>query len=91
MAAVPSFGVELQDAAEEYGPMIDRNDFSGNQATIAVHRAALAHLQASARSGGLNAIHVDAAAAVLDAAIARGDAELEVAAAIRALRPQSLA
>lgn len=89
--STPSFLVEMHDAASEYRDMIHSAVYTGDQATIDVHRSAIEHLSSSARSVGVDSRFVDVAADLLDEAIMAGNGGSEIASVFHVLRGKRLA
>lgn len=82
----PSFVIELEDAATEFSDMIARDDYSGDQATIDVHRMAVEHLVGSARKMGIDGRFMSTIAALMDQVVAGGGGTLEMASVFRVIR-----
>lgn len=86
--AMPSFLPEISHAAREYDGMIAKNDFTGNQAALYVHLAAMEHLSDSARQVGMDSRFTELLLAFYGQAVRDGDGDKEIAAAIKVARKQ---
>lgn len=84
--AMPSFVPEITHAAREYDGMIAADTFTGDQATIDVHVAAMEHIAASARASGMDTRFTDLLLAVFGDAQRRGLGSLEIAASVQVLQ-----
>jgi 3-hydroxyisobutyrate dehydrogenase-like beta-hydroxyacid dehydrogenase len=82
-AAMPSFDPEIKHAAEEYDGMIAADSYQGDQATLAVHVAAMQHLLSSAEQNGLDTRFTEMLVSLYGDAVDRGLGDMEFAAAIK--------
>lgn len=83
--SVPSWLSELDAESSYYDFLHGRDDYSGDQATLEVHLAAMSHLAAAARSRGISAALPDVLLQVFGRAIDLGHGSDELAAGIEAL------
>lgn len=87
LEAMPSFLVELRNAADEFGRQTPSRHFEGNQASLDVHLAAIEYLCSTASEQGMSAGLPETIRQHVASAIERGHAAHEFASVIDVIRP----
>lgn len=85
--AVPSWLIEIDAEADYARRLIARGDFTGDQATLDVHLAAMHHIVDAAGASGVDDAFPRLLVDLFGAAVARGGGAHEIAGAIAVLRP----
>jgi 3-hydroxyisobutyrate dehydrogenase-like beta-hydroxyacid dehydrogenase len=84
--ALPSWLVEIAAEGEYARRLIRRSDFTGDQATLDVHLAAMRHILGAARLSGVDEAFPRLLVDIVSRAVARGHGAEEIAGVVQVLR-----